>query len=629
MRQTRAVLNFALVVFLFFVAVALAAPAPLAGRTWDESTTENDDCNQNEEQDQSRWESKVYRETIQFQVANDQISSTWIGGVDFTLKIWYDGFCAHLHLINPASLPSATWRLAISLPPNSDLYTSWSGDYEELSDDGQQYIASPQDWNAEIVPGSSKTTGFCVQFPSPEDTMGMEPPRFLLKMYANEEDADNDSVETISPPPISLTTISGPTPSPSGSVTTTPILAPHTLVPISSQSSAVSNAPAVSSPSPTLVPSVVPSPSPNRAPSATPPSASPSLSPSTASQRPSSTPSPSATPSSTPVPISLPNTDPLIAKAQAGKLLVGYWGQNIAFSNPVVTGAAAPESEIDAYCSGPYDVLNIAFANVFKNAENTIDINLSRHCGTTFPGSTVLNCPEVGQAIRRCQALGKKVFLSLGGGIASVGFTDISDVNRFTTALWNMFLGGSDSAFVRPFGAGVILDGLDLDVEGGSDFGYDIFLQDIVRLMRASGRTFYMSGAPQCFFPDVLQNTAYAKGYFDWLNIQWYNNACGNNAYPNRPWRDAVEFWFNWANTVSVNPNVRLLIGAPASVASASPISFVPLQAAGASTPSLANIVGTWKSEFSSRFGGIMLWEVTTAEANGDYAQGVRALLGA
>ena len=27
--------------------------------------------------------------------------------------------------------------------------------------------------------------------------------------------------------------------------------------------------------------------------------------------------------------------------------------------------------------------------------------------------------------------------------------------------------------------------------------------------------------------------------------------------------------------------------------------------------------------------GGVMLWEVTTAEANGNYAQGVRGLLGA
>ncbi|KAI9105533.1 glycoside hydrolase superfamily, partial [Phlyctochytrium arcticum] len=290
------------------------------------------------------------------------------------------------------------------------------------------------------------------------------------------------------------------------------------------------------------------------------------------------------------------------------------------------------ENEIDAYCSGPYNVLNIAFANVFKNAENTIDINLSSHCGETFPGSTVLNCPLVGQAIRRCQNLGKKVILSLGGGIASVGFSDLADVNRFTLALWNMFLGGTQAGFVRPFGPGVILDGIDLDVEGGDDFGYDIFLRDIRALMDtdASGRKFFITAAPQCFFPDVLQDTAYAKGYFDWLNIQWYNNPCGNFAFPTPAWQDAVEFWVNWANTVSANPNVRLLIGAPSSIAAASPQSFVPLvSTSDTAQPSMTTIIARWKQDYRTRFGGVMLWEVTTADSNENFAQGVRDILDA
>lgn len=100
---------------------------------------------------------------------------------------------------------------------------------------------------------------------------------------------------------------------------------------------------------------------------------------------------------------------------------------------------------------------------------------------------------QVGQAIARCQALGKKVLLSLGGGISSVGFSNEADVARFTNALWNMFLGGTDTTFDRPFG-NVVLDGFDLDVESGDDFGYDIFMNGILNLMRNSGRRFYTTG---------------------------------------------------------------------------------------------------------------------------------------
>lgn len=85
--------------------------------------------------------------------------------------------------------------------------------------------------------------------------------------------------------------------------------------------------------------------------------------------------------------------------------------------------------------------------------------------------------------------------------------------------------------------------------------------------------------------------------------------SCGNNAFPTPAWRDAVEFWFNWANTVSVNRDVRLLIGAPGSVAAASDVSFVPLDDPNgtANTPTLKNIIDIWKRDFGSRFGKLYM----------------------
>ncbi|KAI8826024.1 glycoside hydrolase superfamily [Fimicolochytrium jonesii] len=535
----------------------------------------------------NRWESRVYRQGITREVAMNFLQptglagqSTWTGSVDFTLKIWDTGFCTHIQLVNPATIVSSTWTLHITLPTGANLVNSWSGDYTEDADgDGQTYTVTPAEWNDKIVPGSSKTTGFCADMDDGLTTANLETPEFALQMVGG----SSDSVSTPSEIPVD-TPVAVPTPS----VPSTPVAAPATT-PTAAPATQIDNGPSVGTPP-------------------------------TTTSTPRTTPSAVATPVTGPTP---GNTATALAKLKAGKLLVGYWGQNTPF------GTSGDELEIDDYCNGPYDVINVAFANVFRNTENTIDINLSSHCGEAFPGSTVLSCPQVGTAIKKCQALGKVVILSLGGGLASVGFTDAADIDRFTNALWNMFLGGTDATFDRPFGKDVVLDGFDLDVEGGSDYGYDIFMPKITSLMNASGRKFYATAAPQCFFPDVLQNTAYAKGYFDWLNIQWYNNACGNSAFPTSAWSDAVTFWYNWANTVSVNPNVGLLVGAPASISAASASSYVPLTAAGATTPSIANIVKAWKTSYSARFGGVMLWEVKTAALNGDYATGVRNILGA
>ncbi|KAI8913901.1 glycoside hydrolase superfamily [Powellomyces hirtus] len=371
----------------------------------------------------------------------------------------------------------------------------------------------------------------------------------------------------------------------------TPITAP----PVVSKPDPAAPAKPPAAPEPALPPAPAPAPAP-APPKPNPPVVVPPVVTSVAPSPPKPTQAPAKPPTAPTTPPT--STDDVLAKAAAGKLLVGYWGQVTARTD------TPAEQAVDAYCDGPYDVINIAFANVFRNTERTIDLNLASNCGATFAGSSVLDCPAVGVAIARCQALGKKVILSLGGGIASVGFSDAADIERFTNALWNMFLGGTDAAYNRPFGKDVILDGFDLDVEGGSDYGYDSFMSQITELMNAGTRKFYATAAPQCFFPDVLQNTAYAKGYFDWLNIQWYNNVCGNMNYPADSWSKAVDYWYNWANTVSVNPNVRLLVGAPASTSSASSESFVPVTTAlTGKTATMAAIIKSWRANQGSRFG--------------------------
>ena len=124
-------------------------------------------------------------------------------------------------------------------------------------------------------------------------------------------------------------------------------------------------------------------------------------------------------------------------------------------------------------------------------------MDLSSACkGTFFPGTSLLECPDVAKGsliyfekeiisdkdsssgytyiyntidIKACQAQGKKVLMSLGGAAGSYGFQNENDAVTFANTLWDLF--GNGKSDTRPFGDAV-LDGFDLDIEGGGSTGY-------------------------------------------------------------------------------------------------------------------------------------------------------------
>jgi len=126
--------------------------------------------------------------------------------------------------------------------------------------------------------------------------------------------------------------------------------------------------------------------------------------------------------------------------------------------------------------------------------------------------------------IKTCQAAGKKILLSLGGAAGSYGFTSDSQAEAFADTLWNLFGGGTSST--RPFDDAVI-DGFDLDIEGGSTTGYTAFINQMrVHYSSDSSKTYYISGAPQCPLPDAYLNSALTTAHFDFIFVQFYNNYC-------------------------------------------------------------------------------------------------------
>ncbi|KAG6815859.1 hypothetical protein H0H87_010715 [Tephrocybe sp. NHM501043] len=173
--------------------------------------------------------------------------------------------------------------------------------------------------------------------------------------------------------------------------------------------------------------------------------------------------------------------------------------------------------------------------------------------------------------ITACQAKGKIITLSLGGASASVGFQSDSQATAFAQTIWDLFLGGSSST--RPFGT-AILDGVDLDIEGGTSASYVTFVNKIRSLASGASKSIRLIYGWEC--------------------------------------RD------NWARVTSLNKNVKIYIGAPAS-SSAAGSGYQAID-------TMNDIAVSMRKSFPT-FGGVMLWDVSQAYANNRYDLAVKNAL--
>ncbi|KAJ2371017.1 Chitinase 2, partial [Coemansia sp. RSA 2603] len=229
-----------------------------------------------------------------------------------------------------------------------------------------------------------------------------------------------------------------------------------------------------------------------------------------------------------------------------------YYGQN----------SARNQKTLGEYCrDSTEDLIVLAFMNGFPN----ILLNFANACETTFPGSALLHCPTIAEDIKFCQSQGKAVILSMGGASGAYGFSSDADGAAFADTVWDMFFKGSSAQ--RPFDDAV-LDGIDLDIEGGSPTGYASFIKKLrSHYSKDSDKQYYIAAAPQCPFPDAYLGSTLNTAWFDMVFVQFYNNYCGLNAYPG--WFNFDE-WDKWAKTNSVNKDVRVYIGAPGAPSAAS-----------------------------------------------------------
>ncbi|KAI0819264.1 glycoside hydrolase [Trametes gibbosa] len=324
--------------------------------------------------------------------------------------------------------------------------------------------------------------------------------------------------------------------------------------------------------------------------------------------------------------------------------LAVYWGQD----------SSGNQQHLSSYCQdSTIDVFPIAFLYIFRGTGGEPVIDFANTCNQwdqgTFPGTDLANCTIMTQDIKTCQAAGKLVTLSLGGATGQVGFSSDSQAQSFADQIWNLFLGGSSN--IRPFGDAV-LDGVDLDIESGTPAHYAAFVN---RIRSHAGETslnatsfalnvtaaahanttnshahsknakntttvidvtnknkyYYITAAPQCPYPDAYIGAALNEAPFDAVYVQFYNNYCGLD----QPSEYNFATWDNWAKTKSANPNVKVYIGAAGSSDSAGE-GYVDVN-------TLASYVSSAQQKYSS-FGGVMLWDASTAHDNGRFDLGIK-----
>ncbi|KAK7754995.1 Chitinase 2 [Diatrype stigma] len=219
--------------------------------------------------------------------------------------------------------------------------------------------------------------------------------------------------------------------------------------------------------------------------------------------------------------------------------------------------------------------------------------------------------------IKACQAKGKTILMSLGGMTYSQGgFSDATAAQQAADQVWDLF-GTNTAAANRPFGSAVV-DGFDFDFEASTQ-NFAPFANQLRSHMDASGKTMYLSAAPQCVYPDAAMNDMLNGAVsFDFIMIQFYNNWCGVTNFQPDAAEDPYNFdvWDTWAKQTSKNPSVKVLMGVPASAD------------AGGGYIAAAQLdpVIQYNKQFSS-FGGAMMWDMSQLYTNSGFLDTVYASL--
>ncbi|MED6144922.1 hypothetical protein PIB30_020044 [Stylosanthes scabra] len=264
-----------------------------------------------------------------------------------------------------------------------------------------------------------------------------------------------------------------------------------------------------------------------------------------------------------------------LSSAHAKGGIAVYWGQNNG------------DGTLTATCdTGNYEIVLLAFLYTF-GCGRTPDWNFAGHCGPWSP------CDKLEPEIKHCQQKGVKVFLSLGGAVGPYSLCSPEDARNVSDYLYNNFLSGQRG----PLGS-VSLDGIDFDIEGGTNLYWDNLAREL-DTRRQRGRYFYLSAAPQCFFTDYYLDTAIRTWLFDYIFVQFYNNPPCQYNINTGDTSQLIASWNQWTSYVKLNNTV--FMGLPAAPDAAPSGGYIP------PTDLCSRVLPIIK--LTPNYGGVMLWD--------------------
>ncbi|KAI8067961.1 glycoside hydrolase superfamily [Gongronella butleri] len=281
--------------------------------------------------------------------------------------------------------------------------------------------------------------------------------------------------------------------------------------------------------------------------------------------------------------------------------LVFYWGQG-----------GRGERDLGYYCQQPgVSIMVLAFVNDFVGGPNgQPKLNLAGKC------SNANRCERVARDIQKCQKMGIKVLMSIGGA-AGPYRSQKWNPDILAAHLWTMFLGGANKKVQRPFG-NIKLDGIDFDPEATSAVGYDRLIHRLRSyFLLDTHHEYVITAAPQCPDLDAYSNNAMFSilhpnpkydAYPDMVFVQFYNNVCSASEFGNwNRWRsNAFNFdrWNEWAEKNTNHTTVYLgLLGKQTHHDSG----YVPFS-------QLTSVINSVFKQ--SRYAGVMMWDAAGAYSN-------------
>ncbi|GME22526.1 glycosyltransferase family 2 protein [Neofusicoccum parvum] len=193
--------------------------------------------------------------------------------------------------------------------------------------------------------------------------------------------------------------------------------------------------------------------------------------------------------------------------------------------------ASGRNASLGELCRHPsIDAVILGFIRDFNNTAGYPTVDFGRWiCPGKRPANSTVapglaTCPELSDEMRKCQARGKKVFVSIGGATSNTSFDGDGggrDAENAARALWDLFGEGTASPDLRPLG-NVTIDGFDIDHEVGSPSNYDTFTKTLRSLLATASKPMWISAAPLC----ALSNRSIGPktlALVDFIFVRFYN----------------------------------------------------------------------------------------------------------